>query len=1206
MTRQHLILYLAFSISAFFPIQPVTGQDQALTKLPLAVSLIASEDTTKEADVLAAALSNGPNLVSVLERGQLVEIIQEGVITSSTFARLESAPLILILESFEFESRRILATRAVNRDTSRIIWSDFFPDSTDLDDWSSQIKDKLAQSRNAPRNLGTIRVSIKSLHLESEPDSPRSRFESSLLSSLVIKALGNWPELEVVERLDLGQVEFERFLTRFDHSGEQEADISVSGAFQITGESGAIRLNILNNRKAHSLTTNFSTDHGGVVELARRIAESIAETAEAREAAAPGEARYTEILGPSEARYFFDEAKRNFRLGLYSLATRHAESAQLIDHTGNPGFEGLRIQANFLRLFPGLPGIPEQTYLPQIKSPDGRIHALDLWEFHQSEHGSIFDPTREDWEVINLTILDLADFIERHDNRENTHHRTLLKQELRRIRYLLDPFLENMIWSSYGRAKQSNFAEGSTELLEMGRNLTKLNALQQKAHPDLNIGMGNPFSSAAVMPASSEAVTSLNNELYPDQLSELRSLPVSKAVLQIHHFSLLRNKILKFLGLTRSDNSSRMAGQEFAEDAFVGFAGGAPITPRTLFLEATAPHDDAFECLRIVDRAFMEIQLEEPGEARRKAFARARTTLNDQAAHLDELGLLGTYATFLLQIDMNRHLEGGFFDPDNSTLDYWRGLHQAAYRRPISGEWSFTTMLRYLVENGKITIDQPDQARKILAFLFEDAKSYNQRVAEDRRINESYLESFQQGLREPVKKIEGLDDIGTEEHLRIPFTTYSYWGAPTLASHIAAPEAFLLKHDIRDQNRDADSGVAIFKYGQHFSSDFIDMPRSVSDLFFEYGEHGALDVREDKILIGAPGAVAIYDRKSKEWGVTQHTFLRDKKGFTFVGNHLVSYLGSEFDGSYGESTVHGLYGLQLDSGEVTALIDTSRRPPIHAGDWASNLRFVPPIVAGKNSAFVLRIHGFPTKQELPLKLCRFMTADPTIPPMPLDMQIPMKSHHYSTGVTTNDTTTILLQNRLKRNMQKDDPEDRFQVAAISRRPGQQGIQWVLDSDYDRTYDLEAYPSFANFNEGKTQPLYSFPSDHTLMGTSSKLNPSIWYDGQQLLFLSGQLTQDGRRLLYVWRSPSQRYPIRIAVAFDSFSPGEGKNYTQEDADRYNKLARDTIRNISIHKNLMFFEFAYGFFVFDMQKLQDHLESRTPLQGRSKESPQNPER
>lgn len=104
-----------------------------------------------------------------------------------------------------------------------------------------------------------------------------------------------------------------------------------------------------------------------------------------------------------------------------------------------------------------------------------------------------------------------------------------------------------------------------------------------------------------------------------------------------------------------------------------------------------------------------------------------------------------------------------------------------------------------------------------------------------------------------------------------------------------------------------------------------------------------------------------------------------------------------------------------------------------------------------------------------------------------------------------------------------------------------------------------------------KPLFRFPAKFQMHRGTSDAKPVLSYNGKRLLLLTGQITSDGRRLLYVWKDPDQKEPKRIALRFDGFD-----QYKPEERLSSNLMARYSVRSIFQIREYICFEFDTGFF------------------------------
>lgn len=1175
-------------LAPFFGLSTLAlSQEIGQSEESISVSLIATKEIAIEADLLLTSLNNTSESISVLERRELSEIARESGLTGASLDSLQSAQLLLILERIHPDATSLIATRAVDRDNGRILWSDFQPSDGDLEKWVEHIGNKISATFLPKNRSDRIRVSIRSLISETPTGSSKFDLQEMTLTALTIEALSSWEKVDVIERLDLGQVEFERFLTKTDFGLEKQADFTISGSFELSGETATARLRISDNQQARSKTKHISTEHGGLAELAKQIgsaiaAETLADDAEAK--LVPR--RLVERFGPWEANQFNDEAERNFRLGLYSLAARQAAAVNLIDFSDDSRYDALQFYAELFRLFPSMPGMnPEHAlhHSTEIHIGGGIHTPLDLWNHYRRGRGFDLFPSQEQWNGFNEVLQNLTTTIRRKGGHKDQQKWSRDKHYFSRLLTTMGPFFEQLLWSSYKRLETSSNFEEKAQFMRLLESMRDLDATRIEFFPSNNSTWRNPFTPLMLMPSSSEAVDYLRKRLYPQERPTNHAHPPQE-FRGFDSFPLeLRNSIMKYF-----EGSASLPGTEFVGRPIIGAFSNSPLTPQAAFHEATRPIDESFSPLSAVDRAIAEIEFQASDEARAKAFVEAQKVLQENSDQLAKLGLLGSYAAVLLGIDNRRHLKGGFFDADGNTFDFWSSLHRKVYEHSTRGEWRLTGLLETQLTESPIRNDNPVQFREFVSSIIEDIKNFNERVGPESKMEDWVLEEFR-GLvqKDDVATIEGLTGIGPEEHLRIPFSIYSYWGAPTLASQARPFEAFILKHDIRDKKLKADAVIAIYTFKDKPFWELIEIPASVSDLYYQHGEQGALDVQDDKLIVAAPGAVATFERKSKTWEVSQHEFLRNKKGFSFVGKHLICYLGPDFP-IFSDSPVQGLYGLNLETGEKTTFIDTTRRPAVYAADSAKSLYFKPPILSHGENAFLLRVHAAPSFSGGPFKIFGLHSSRPLEPRIPSEIHVPLSSQHFTSGVSVNERSTVLIYDRLRDIRRDPSPGDEYQIAAFTKTPDHRDVQWLLDSNFGKEVELGTSKTTAAVK--RPEPLFQFPAEFTKTGTSRKLKPSIWYDGELLLLLSPQLTDDGRRLLYVWRNREQKIPIRVAIAFDSYREKPEKNVTAEDAQRYNETARDTIEEISIEGNCLFFKFAYGYFMFSLEEFHKHLDSR----------------
>jgi hypothetical protein len=122
---------------------------------------------------------------------------------------------------------------------------------------------------------------------------------------------------------------------------------------------------------------------------------------------------------------------------------------------------------------------------------------------------------------------------------------------------------------------------------------------------------------------------------------------------------------------------------------------------------------------------------------------------------------------------------------------------------------------------------------------------------------------------------------------------------------------------------------------------------------------------------------------------------------------------------------------------------------------------------------------------------------------------------------------------------------------------------------------------------KNEPLFHFPEVYSLHRGQDQYcsHPVLHYNGTRLILLTGQITKDGRRLMYVWKSAEQKTPKRFALRFSGFEWMEDLN-EEEKAD-WNLIARNSILSIFEWRDRLVFEYPRGFFHLRIEEFEGYL-------------------
>jgi hypothetical protein len=123
------------------------------------------------------------------------------------------------------------------------------------------------------------------------------------------------------------------------------------------------------------------------------------------------------------------------------------------------------------------------------------------------------------------------------------------------------------------------------------------------------------------------------------------------------------------------------------------------------------------------------------------------------------------------------------------------------------------------------------------------------------------------------------------------------------------------------------------------------------------------------------------------------------------------------------------------------------------------------------------------------------------------------------------------------------------------------------------------PIFTNTEK----PRHAFPARFAIHRGIYNPAPVLLYDGTRLLMLTGQLTIDGRRLLYVWEGPDATEPVRIGLRFDSFRKIGEPELSEDEQLKWNRDGRNEIFSMVAWKGFLLLEYRRGFFSLKMEDL-----------------------
>ncbi|MCB1230075.1 MAG: hypothetical protein KDN19_07410 [Verrucomicrobiae bacterium] len=1177
MHRRVLLCFVALSSL----ILPAFGQKEGeKNRTPLSISAINSAGTETETDLLVAELSSGDHGIAVLERKELSLVADESSLTALSFSKVASASIVLLIESFDTGISRFLATRAVERSTGRILWSDFRKQGGDLQNWIKTIEAGLAEI-SAPSE-SAVRVSLQGLHREFEAGSTGPDLEEVALGRMVASELAEANDIVVLERFDLGSIEFERFLTRVEQSDYAKPDFVVTGDFQLEGESGRARMRLLEPENDLPILVEVSSETGDLPSLARKIGKSL--SAKIREASRLKPSPQLSQRRLTESSIALDEADRSFRLGLYELAAKQAEVADLIDTSDNSAIDLIRLYANLFSLFPELPGINISNGPFTIFSDKGDGSFLDLWETYQSRKEQYPpEPTAGELRSYRGIIESLSEFVAKlsPENIEDQYGKN--RKEIARLHQTIDRFLEELVWATYELIEKDDSGALKHELLLLGQALLHLEQLEANRFPGDYHYPQNLFTLPFLLGSPEEGIAYLDSHLYGERFLGVPELTRTAYKRRQNQFTSYRATLFGFLGLDSEDNNLIVPGQDFSHKPIVGALTGVPMTPQQAIRAVTSSKGDVFDPLREMDAAIAAIKVhQQPGTERDEAFASACDLLDQQSDTLAKKGFLVSYAKILIFMDKNQHFGGGLSSPGEHTLDFWKMIHRKSYKNSPWGESQLSTYLKPDLKYNDFFKEHPDEAVALVDSMLADIEDFNENAEPGAVVSEKNLRRYRDELVEVRDAIpEGLTGIGEEENIEVAFLDYGYWHAPKIRSLFAEKSVFLLQHDVRQP--DADARISVFNLTGRKDIQAIDLPPELSDLFFNGDPEptGDMEVRESSIVVAAPGAVGIYDRKEKTWEIIPNELMKGKKDFRIVGDHVVFQLGASLT-SLQTPPVQGLYCFDFVTRKTIPFIDTTRRPSVNLWDSATSLVFPSPIMPLGDRQFIARLHET-GKQSAVLRFGFKSTVEGS-PPISSSISLPLNPKDDMCGHVLGDLSTVAVVRRLRKPATYTNPTEPFQVIAFSLKPDQEEPTWLLAS---KAPDNSPGTPISISH----QPNYEFPEEFAVTGTSLVLHPVIWHDGTRLLFLSPQLTRDGKRILYYWSAPNSNPPTRIALDFNFLRQYGPEDMSLEERTNREKSATLSIDRITVAGDIMFFDFAYGYYMLPMGVFREHMKKRS---------------
>lgn len=1196
----------------------------ALQPPPLKVAVLNGGNAAESADILAARLSDRSG-IALLERAELSAIATEGSLISGKIPQfLESADVLILVEEFRIHSDSYLATRIVGRDDGRVHFSDLRNLDATGDDWGKLVEEKLGSLAKVERteNPSNPTVAVRAIREEFEAGERENAIESIAITRMLNAELAKSPRLRVLERVDLTLVQFEQFLTRIDSGSFQEADHLISGTYRSKdGKAGfEVFVETPGGKRTEKLKADLPTDD--LSGIAAAMAAAIVPALEKISALPPGDGPAgtpSKSFALGESQRFSFEAERAMRVGLHEAAANFAEAGHLLDQSD--GFRSLYLLAcaEFFASIPTLRG--RGINLDRSISVERHDHsgneALVFANLFPDETGNGAQPLPE-MEVMDALaraserILDLTRLAHTFEPQRQAGFLNSLSPFIQIVSPMIHEVMLNG-FAAYGSDLPDSARTSILRIAAAYKALASANDEAEKSGSKRGPSIFPRFPEDLMLESSPQgAAEQLRNLLYGDEIKQLEGPLDKSSEMSWYRAHTARSRLFgyfEYLGYDESlDNITSMIDERIFGKPFVAWLSGTPVTFEAAFSDALVGAGEDHRLLALVDAKLSAAGSARTHEARAREFGALRSLLLEQIAELKKQGMLEIYAYQLAQWERVR-------DPGSNEEDrgaFWRTIHSTVCTEDAWTSGRLTDALANSFD-GRVWFDSeagdPGQREAFLRSLRQDLASNQNTFAEPKRRNslktiDHHLENLATAATSPsetrgpydIRAVEGLEGIPEEETIELKAVSFGYY-LTTLATEVTDEGIFSFQHG----NAANDRETHLLRFDLASKIDRVPAPREVYDLVeaaidpetLSYSRRaGDLRVGKDAIEMTFPGGRAIYHRSTKTWDVTPIPFLKGRNYVRMAGEKIVSATGA-IQG-LPSPAVQGVYVTDPKTMEHTAMIDTSRRPARSNIEFSPNLYFkIPPIQTSPNVVF-LGLTGNVLDQDV----FQFKIAGNPDDPMSHAVPFPFVTGPRAVIHGSSANGYVLVAATRKAPQKSGEPvenEKKMRIGAVAfDNTGKS--HWLLDTGTSPTGlsgNSEQYyhPDRKMFPDHiKDEPLFHFPEVYSLHRGQDPYcsHPVLHYNGTRLILLTGQITKDGRRLMYVWKNAEQKTPKRFALRFSGFQWMEDLN-EQEKAD-WNLMARNSILSIFEWRDRLVFEYPRGFFHLRLDEFEGYLNRR----------------
>ncbi|MCB1204266.1 MAG: hypothetical protein KDN18_08390 [Verrucomicrobiae bacterium] len=1148
---------------------------------------------SSEAEFLSASISTAG--FETLERSDLSVLAREGaLIAGSISSSLASADVLVLVESIKIDDSNYLATRLVGRDDGRVRSSDLRRLEEFRTGWSDAITRQLHAFAATDRQLDSEmpKVSVRVIREEFAAGKVENPVVGVALTRLVVAELSRRTELRLLERQDLSLIQFERFLTRIDTDSFETADFVVTGT--VRRDDGKSRYDLrVQSGSLSGARFEMDVPSAELADIAGSMVENLVshfETAKRKDVVAPN----TPYTYDEVAQYRM-EADRCLRLGLHESAVAFAETAYLLDSTESAVAAHLLGCAKLLASLPGMRGKGvdlSSSILPRFYDSVGNS-TFDLYGA-LFEEGNVQEerlPEREQWEALASAAERVVE-VERRDRLRPDPRTKGWNPQLHELEVGVDMLSSEALRNlrqRYGVRLPSFEREIVRRIGSAAARLKEASA----DNPGRRFSILDYYDLLYLDTSRDASIERIRGLLYHSSLGRLRewkggdvkthwdaaSRAHGAAFTFFEHMGYDRDGGDKFASVLRDESLLTLP--------FVAALSGKGCSYEEVFEVAVSSAPQGYEALEQLNRLLCNAASEKSGDERTKALEKLRSELQKSVGILKELGVLEIYLIGLAKLDGKREVERR-----DTESAFWIDLHHVLLSDDAWTSGEFTKIL-IGYSNGTKWVSNlvPNEAayERLLVSVESDLKkNKNPFSTKTRERSLRDLEKARMALSDSEKDVYdlaakgGLDGIPDDETIVLD---KSYWVPypPVIASCLAEDGFYLLRHG--NPRYEEDSSLVRFDIGGPITE--VKAPVEIRDLvegstdirsLNDIDRLGALEVGPLQILLAFPGGSAVYDRRTEKWSVRSEAFLENRSGMAILGNYIASFTGSPV-GVHAIVPVEGLYMTSRKTFQHTALVDTSRLPPMSILDRSTRLAFhFPPIAIGPER-FLVGILGFPGLEEV--WEGRFSGEMPTLEDPRSTFRLVAGPNASVNASRANGFVNVVATRKPPAKSSAEGRNPKLQVGAFSVDSNGE-THWLLDTGTKSNRQAPAADESLwdrRMLADNVKPRFHIPPEFQTYQGSSNFKPVLWYNGKALILLMTQLTSDGRRLLYVWKDSDQKKPRRFALKFDGFP-----QYDPERRRGNNISARETIRCVFQYKQFMCFEYETGVFYMPMSALE----------------------